>query len=62
MWASLVVYTIYKEIERIKTSGETVQGGMAEWTIAAVLKTAEPKAPGVRIPLPPLTMKIYTMK
>lgn len=28
-------------------------GGMAEWSIAAVLKTAEPKAPGVRIPLPP---------
>lgn len=32
----------------------SVLGGMAEWTIAAVLKTAEPKAPGVRIPLPPL--------
>jgi hypothetical protein len=26
---------------------------MAEWTIAAVLKTAELTAPGVRIPLPP---------
>ena len=28
-------------------------GGMAEWTIAAVLKTAGLTAPGVRIPLPP---------
>ena len=27
---------------------------MAEWTIAAVLKTAGLTAPGVRIPLPPL--------
>ena len=26
---------------------------MAEWTIAAVLKTAGLTAPGVRIPLPP---------
>ncbi len=32
----------------------TVVGGMAEWTIAAVLKTAGLTAPGVRIPLPPL--------
>ena len=32
------------------------QGGMAEWTIAAVLKTAEAaRSPGVRIPLPPLS-------
>ena len=31
----------------------TVVGGMAEWTIAAVLKTAGLTAPGVRIPLPP---------
>ena len=31
----------------------TVIGGMAEWTIAAVLKTAGLTAPGVRIPLPP---------
>jgi hypothetical protein len=31
----------------------TVGGGMAEWTIAAVLKTAGLTAPGVRIPLPP---------
>jgi hypothetical protein len=30
------------------------RGGMAEWTIAAVLKTAGLTAPGVRIPLPPL--------
>src|SRR2546429_7900795 len=29
-------------------------GGMAEWSIAAVLKTAGLTAPGVRIPLPPL--------
>lgn len=30
-------------------------GGMAEWSIAAVLKTVEvSKPPGVRIPLPPL--------
>jgi hypothetical protein len=28
-------------------------GGMAEWSIAAVLKTAGLTAPGVRIPLPP---------
>lgn len=29
-------------------------GGMAEWPIAAVLKTAEAeRSPGVRIPLPP---------
>jgi hypothetical protein len=32
---------------------ERVRGGMAEWTIAAVLKTAGLTAPGVRIPLPP---------
>ena len=32
----------------------TFVGGMAEWTIAAVLKTAGLTAPGVRIPLPPL--------
>jgi hypothetical protein len=31
----------------------TFVGGMAEWTIAAVLKTAGLTAPGVRIPLPP---------
>ena len=31
----------------------TVCGGMAEWTIAAVLKTAGLTAPGVRIPLLP---------
>jgi hypothetical protein len=37
----------------------SVHGGMAEWTIAAVLKTAEPKAPGVRIPLPPLYDRVY---
>jgi hypothetical protein len=30
-----------------------IQGGMAEWSIAAVLKTAGLTAPGVRIPLPP---------
>ena len=30
-------------------------GGVAEWSIAAVLKTVEPlRVPGVRIPLPPL--------
>ena len=29
------------------------RGGMAEWSIAAVLKTAGLTAPGVRIPLPP---------
>ena len=28
-------------------------GGMAEWSIAAVLKTAGLTAPGVRIPFPP---------
>ena len=33
---------------------ERFRGGMAEWTIAAVLKTAGLTAPGVRIPLPPL--------
>ena len=32
---------------------------MAEWTKAAVLKTAESaRAPGVRIPLPPPLLKI----
>ena len=30
-----------------------LRGGMAEWSIAAVLKTAGLTAPGVRIPLPP---------
>lgn len=29
------------------------RGGMAEWSIAAVLKTAGLTAPGVRIPFPP---------
>ena len=30
-------------------------GGVAEWSIAAVLKTVVPvRVPGVRIPLPPL--------
>ena len=33
--------------------GTLRSGGMAEWTIAAVLKTAGLTAPGVRIPLPP---------
>ena len=31
-----------------------MHGGMAEWSIAAVLKTAGLAAPGVRIPFPPL--------
>ena len=31
---------------------------MAEWTIAAVLKTAGLTAPGVRIPLPPLVCRL----
>jgi hypothetical protein len=31
-----------------------MHGGMAEWSIAAVLKTAGLTAPGVRIPFPPL--------
>ena len=31
---------------------------MAEWTIAAVLKTAGLTAPGVRIPLPPLACQL----
>ena len=30
------------------------RGGMAEWSMAVVLKTTEPETvPGVRIPLPP---------
>ncbi len=30
------------------------RGGMAEWSMAVVLKTTEPvRVPGVRIPLPP---------
>lgn len=37
-------------------------GGMAEWTIAAVLKTAEAvRSPGVRIPLPPLPQRRQTV-
>ena len=32
----------------------SINGGMAEWSIAAVLKTAGLTAPGVRIPFPPL--------
>ena len=31
---------------------------MAEWSIAVVLKTTESKAPGVRIPLPPLDGRV----
>jgi hypothetical protein len=35
-------------------SVKIVNGGMAEWFKAAVLKTVEPlRVPGVRIPLPP---------
>jgi hypothetical protein len=49
---------IFKEIFRLPFPNRmdvcyTVVGGMAEWTIAAVLKTAGLTAPGVRIPLPP---------
>ena len=34
-------------------------GGLAEWSKAAVLKTVVPvRAPGVRIPLPPLNIQI----
>ena len=29
---------------------------MAEWSIAAVLKTVEPRVPGVRIPVSPLNV------
>lgn len=31
-------------------------GEMAEWFKAAVLKTVDPKGPGVRIPLSPLLL------
>ena len=37
-----------------KRCGKLLHGGMAEWSIAAVLKTAGLTAPGVRIPFPPL--------
>ncbi len=37
-----------------KSCGKLMHGGMAEWSIAAVLKTAGLTAPGVRIPFPPL--------
>ncbi len=33
--------------------GTLRNGGMAEWSIATVLKTVGLTAPGVRIPLPP---------
>src|SRR4051812_13154568 len=35
------------------------RGGMAEWSMAVVLKTTEPETvPGVRIPLPPPSHRI----
>ena len=46
-----------RTIEELITAnepGKLIRGGMAEWSIAAVLKTAGLTAPGVRIPLPPL--------
>jgi hypothetical protein len=48
-----------------KSCGKLMHGGMAEWSIAAVLKTAGLTAPGVRIPFPPLKMALkpfYLMK
>ena len=40
------------------TCGKLVHGRMAEWSIAAVLKTAGLTAPGVRIPLLPSRRQI----
>jgi hypothetical protein len=41
----------------IKTDNKQILGGVAEWSKAAVLKTAElARVPGVRIPSPPLQL------
>lgn len=43
--------------------GTLRNGGMAEWSIATVLKTVGLTAPGVRIPLPPLqVMKPFSWR
>ena len=39
-----------KDLAEWKNGATFVPGKLAEWSIAAVLKTVEPKVPGVRIP------------
>ena len=50
MWSRLFRVVPLTEIG----GGQANLGGMAEWSIATVLKTVGLTAPGVRIPLPPL--------
>src|SRR5262249_14378626 len=44
-----------REVQRVRARFR--RGGMAEWSMAVVLKTTVPgRVPGVRIPLPPPTL------